>query len=334
MKKMLIINPPDFTDNIYEKNLFSKDGLIVINNLLKNYPDIISKTIDFDYCNLGINDLFKEVISYNPDLVYLNLNSYTNYSNFHLCLGIKKFCPNCKIIVGFNISERIKNEISKEIIDKIDYWLDYDLDELKIDSNSISKIKIFNNSYKILFLQNKNNEEIIKEINSNVDNKVKNFIFRKADNLSFEDLNFICFNAKKHFKFVLENDKLNKEQINYLHKKYGCVGIIFDLNENPYFINIVKRTKVFPFARIYLDGSNRKFYECLKNYNLIFLDLVDDVSVNFSKFYKYRYKELIQIYLSEDNIKNNLKFFTRHPIILYNYFKFRKYLQKNKRIYN
>ena len=134
MKKMLIINPPDFSKFIMEKNLFYMDGLSVINTLLKrNYPDIVSKTIDFDYKQLGINDLFNEVINYKPNFVYLNLNSYNFDSNFHLCIGIKRKYPNCEIIVGFNISDKIRNNLSKEILDNIDYWLDYDLLKLKIE---------------------------------------------------------------------------------------------------------------------------------------------------------------------------------------------------------
>ena len=333
MKKMLIINPPDFNEYIYEYNFFSKDGLFVINSLLKNYPDIISKTIDFDYEKLGINDLFKELTQYNPDFVYLNLNSYNNYTNFHLCIGVKKFCPNCKVIVGFNISDRIKKQLDKSILDKIDYWLDSDLENLKIDNTFSGKINIFNNSYNILFFQNKNLEEIVKEIDSNISKKEKHFIFRGAQNLSFEDLKFICFNAKKHFKFILENDKISKEEINYLHRKFGCIGIILDLNKNPYCLNILKKTKVFPFARIRLNESNKNYYESLKSYNLFFLDLTDNVSVDFVKFKKFRYKELIQFYFNEKNISDNFHFLRIHPIIFHNYLKFRKHLQRNRRIY-
>ena len=90
---------------------------------MKNdYPEIERETIDFDFLNLGIFDVFDKVKESKPDFVYLNLNSYNCVANSHLCLGIKKHCPDTKIIVGFNLSDKIKKDLDSKVFKSIDYF--------------------------------------------------------------------------------------------------------------------------------------------------------------------------------------------------------------------
>lgn len=338
MAKMLIINPPDFLNTIYEKNLFALDGLFVIESILiDKYPNLEYKTIDFDNLGLGIPDLFKEVETYCPDFVYLNLNSYSS-TNFHLAVGIKKICPTCKIIGGLNIPKSVKNDFSIEIRKNFDYWLDIDLDSYKINSNISYGFKVFNkNPYYLVFFQEKNTEEIIMELNNKISEGIENFIFRETDNLSFIDFKYILSNLNEKICFIMENNTYKLEELKKLssfNKKYKLNGIIVDLNQNPYSINYLRRLNIFLFPRIKVESVNNKLYDSLKNYNLLFIDIDSNDSIKFTEFNKYRYSELISFYLNDRNISDNLKFLLRHPVIFYKYDKFRTYLSKNKKIFH
>lgn len=334
--RFLLINPPTFNKFIFEKNFYSKDGLYVMEELIKQeqYDNPIIEIVDFDSSNQGITDLFKKLIEFKPDFVYLNLNEYSS-NNFHLCVGIKRKYPDCYLIVGLNIEDKIKNELSEDIFKSVDCWLNYDISKLKINSKIDSNFKLFNNrSYYNIYFYNKTLEELEDEILENINLKKTNFIFRDKSNLDFIELiKNIKNKTKKHFHFILEYDILKivgKHNLKEL-KKLGLSGVIVDLNEVNAFWYL-RRTCVPIFYRISIDNCNKKFYDVLKKYNFYYLDIHDDYRVSFNEFYNYRLSELKDIYLNESNIQTNLKFLIMHPFFFTDYYKFRRSL-KNKTKY-
>ena len=127
-------------------------------------------------------------------------------------------------------------------------------------------------------------------------------------------------------EFILENDILEVCQINSLKKEFKMIGIILDLNNGIFFAQKAKQINVFSFCRFELRADNQKIYECLKKYNLLFLDIVSNDLIPGADFKNFRNKELYLMYKEKDYLLDNIKYWIFNPIKFLRFCKYKDYL--------
>lgn len=239
-----IIDPPCFQEFDTERNIYYSDSIIAfLGTLNKDREYVIYR--DYSFFEENVLKLFEDLKRLMPKKVFLNLSDYDILSNSHIAVGIKKFCPNCTLIVGSNLNIKERLSFNDDVLDSIDEYFDYTKNDLSeaIYSDFLSFIDMpfvynFCNAKeqfcpifygKCGFLDS---SKYLKNLNPIF------FSFRFFKKCSLSDFKtyldrFLNLRNNKKFKFIVDGDNFSEEEIKNLSilKKYGLMGIVFSCND-------------------------------------------------------------------------------------------------------